>query len=75
MRNNDAPQIEDPHAALERTLIHEFLESVGHTRGSVKELEPSEYSRLLRAASEYASLRLAEIDSRAHYADEIHRSS
>jgi hypothetical protein len=75
MRNDSPSPIGDPHAALERRFIDEFLGSVGLTRRSVGELETREVSTLLRAASEYASLRLAEIESRARYTDEIHRAS
>lgn len=74
MRSVNSP-VEDPHAALERMLIDEFLGARGLTRHSASELPAAEATTLLRAASEYASLRLAEIESRAHYADEIHRPS
>jgi hypothetical protein len=73
MRNDNPSSIEDPHVALERKFIDAFLESAGHTRRSAGELETRDFSTLLRAASEYASLRLAEIESRARYTDEIHR--
>jgi hypothetical protein len=72
MGTNSSP-LEDPHGALERRLIEEFLESRGQTLSSASELPVPEAARMLRAASEYASLRLAEIESRAHYVDEIHR--
>jgi len=62
----------DP-APLEQRLIDEYLESRGQTRRSVRELPEREALRLLRGASDYASLRLAEIDARAHYVDAIHR--
>jgi hypothetical protein len=75
MRTDNSSPIEDPHAALERRFIDEFLESAGHTRRSAGKLGTEEVSTLLRAASEYASLRLAEIECRARYADEIHRPS
>jgi hypothetical protein len=55
------------------TLIDEYLESRGQTRHSVRDLPEPQALRLLRAASDYASLRLAEIDARAHYVDAIHR--
>jgi hypothetical protein len=66
---------EDLHAALERSLLDAYFQSHGQTRDSVGELSETERTHLLRAASEYASLRLAEIESRARYVDEIHRSS
>ena len=75
MRNDNPSPIDDPHAALELRFIDEFLGSVGHTRRSAMQLGTAEVSTLLKAASEYASLRLADIESKAHYADEIHRPS
>jgi hypothetical protein len=56
-------------------LIDEFLEARGLSRHSANELPAPEATTLLRAASEYASLRLADIESKAHYVDEIHRPS
>jgi len=76
MQNDNPSPIEDQHAALERRLIDEFLESAGPARRSAGGLGgTSEVSPLVRAASEYASLRLAEIECRARYTDKIHRSS
>jgi hypothetical protein len=71
MKTN-TPPVEDPLAALERLLIDEFLTLRGFTRRSVSQLPASQAAMLLSAACEYASLRLAEIESRAHYVDEIH---
>ena len=67
-------QMDDRTAALERELIEEYLRSRGQTRESVNALATSESTALLRAASEYASLRLAEMQARAHYVQEIHGS-
>jgi hypothetical protein len=73
--SNDALPIHDPHAALENMLIDEFLALGGHSRHSVSDLTALGAGSLLAAASLYASLRLADIEAKAHYADEIHRSS
>jgi hypothetical protein len=70
---NNSSHVDDPHAALERMLIDEFLETRGLTRHSANALPAAEATTLMTAASEYASLRLAEIESRARYTDEIHR--
>jgi hypothetical protein len=67
--------MEPPDAGLERVFIDEFLQARGHTPHSVLQLAEPERAALLRAAAEYASLRLAEIESRARYVDEIHRPS
>jgi hypothetical protein len=61
-----------PDGFLEQRFIDAYLESCGHTRRSVRALPADQALRLLRAASDYASLRLAEIDARAHYIEEIH---
>ena len=74
METNLTP-LDDPLAALERALIDEFLELGGFTRHSVGQLPAREAARLLSTACEYASLRLAVIESRAQYVDEMHRSS
>jgi hypothetical protein len=71
----NAASIDDPLAALEITLIEEFLAQNGFTRDSLARLPPPEAARLLSAASEYASLRLAEIEARAHYVGEMHCGS
>jgi len=75
MRNDNLSPIDDPHAGLEQRFIDEFLGSVGCAPRSAGGLGTLDVATLLRAASQYASLRLAEIESRAHYTDEIHRSS
>jgi len=67
--------VEDPLAALERILIDEFLALRGFSRRSIARFPPPERALLLGAACEYASLRLAEIESRAHYVDEMHKST
>jgi hypothetical protein len=67
--------LDDPLAALERALIDEFLTFRGYTRRAVAQLPSSEAASLLSTACEYASLRLAEIESRAHYIGEMHASS
>ena len=64
---------DDPNGPLEQLLIGEYLESRGQTRRTVRDLPEREALSLLEAASDYASLRLAEIIARAHYVDEIHR--
>jgi hypothetical protein len=66
-----APRAEEPHAALERALIDEFLAERGHTMRSVAALSAPKRDSLLRAAAAFATLRLAEIEAKAHFVDEI----
>jgi hypothetical protein len=74
MSNREVP-LHDLHASLEELLIDQYLESVGRTRASLRELPPVEAAVVLGEATRHATLRLAEIESRAHYTEEIHRPS
>jgi hypothetical protein len=61
----------DPGGIMERQLIEDYLKARGHTLRSVRALPEREGRPLLAAAAEYASLRLTEIEARAHYLDAI----
>ncbi|MGC4084695.1 MAG: hypothetical protein QM736_21915 [Vicinamibacterales bacterium] len=61
----------DQTADLELALIADFLEQRGHTVHSVQELPDAERHALLREASLYASTRLSEVESRAHFVDDL----
>ena len=61
----------DPHGPLERALMDEFLAGRGHTLHSAGSLPLLERRELLRAAASYATLRLAEIEARAHYVEDL----
>jgi hypothetical protein len=65
-------QVTDPNAGLERALIEEFLAKRGHTTASVQALPIEEMEQLLKEACLYASGRITEVESRAHYVDEMH---
>lgn len=71
----DAPVQGDRLASLERSFIAEFLERHGHSMQSLRGLPEAEVSALLTEASTYASSKLAEVESRAHYVHEIHDAS
>jgi len=60
-----------PLAKVERALIDSFLRSRGHDPVSVALLTDPEREQLLREASIYASSRLSEIESRAHFLAEL----
>jgi hypothetical protein len=67
----DGERSADPHGALERALIDEFLAERGHTLRSVEWLPLLERRKLLFRAMSYATQRLAEIESRAHFVDDL----
>lgn len=63
----------DQTAELERLLIAEYLEQHGHSADSLHSLSDADRHRLLREASLHASMRLTEVESRAHYVDALHQ--
>jgi len=69
--NDDVRPMEDPEGRLEQALIEEFLLGQGYDPGALDALPGDERKHLLEAASIYASGRLAEIQSRAHYVHEM----
>lgn len=68
---NSAADSKERFAALERAFIDEFLARRGYTLRSVDRLPPGDREPLLRAAAGYATLKLAEIEARAHLINEI----
>ena len=64
----------DPLSELERAFIAEFLQEHGHTAGSAQALPEREARVLLQQASVYASCRLTEVESRAHFVHDMHLS-
>jgi hypothetical protein len=73
-RRGDEPDraIEDPGAQLEQAFIAEFLERMGHSLESLHHLPADEAAVLLKQASQYASGRLTEVESRAHLVHDLH---
>jgi hypothetical protein len=69
----DTPRQEDPRAHLERAFIEEYLRSRQHSLDTLRLLPADEADALLHQASLFASGRLAEVESRAHLVDELHR--
>lgn len=72
-QNNALPETENEiHALLERCLIEEYLKSKGHTHESLESLSEAEAFQLKQEASTYASSKLAEIEIRARFTEDIH---
>lgn len=69
---SDMPQTQDKYAQLERAFIDEYLHRSGYDRQTVDALPQEKRAALLTQASEYAALKLAEVEARAHYIHEIH---
>jgi hypothetical protein len=75
MRERAETTLEDPMAPLERALIDEFLKARGCTLSTVGQKPIAEGQVLLKQAAQYAIGRLAEIDARAAYLQQIHGGS
>ncbi len=70
--NQPVPLMEEQDAALERMYIDAYLQSRGYSLHALHELPEDEARRLLTEASAYASTKLAEVETRAHFMQEIH---
>lgn len=66
---------EGPQSALEKKYIQEFLQSKGVNLEKLSTLPIEEQKILMREASRYASLKLAEVESRAKFRHDIHSPS
>jgi len=64
--------MEDRYAQLERALIDEFLRMNGLDAQTVLGLPEEKRLAILTQASEYAAVKLAEVEARAHYLHDIH---
>lgn len=60
-----------PQSALERRLIIEYLHDKGYQLEHLKTLPMREAQQLMSEACRYASLKLAEVEARAHLREEI----
>ncbi|MBI3361327.1 MAG: hypothetical protein HY023_09475 [Chloroflexi bacterium] len=71
----DTPLMENPYDPLEKSLIAEYLRSRGYTVESLRDLPEDVAKRLMTEASLYASCKLAEVETRAHFVHEVHGST
>jgi hypothetical protein len=62
---------EGPQSALERNLIREYLRGKGYKMQDLRNLPEDEAKRLMREACQYATFKLAEVESRAKFRREI----
>lgn len=68
----DNQQMEDPNAVLEKALMAEYLHERGYSLEKLKELPKEMAEQLMKEATRYASLKMEEIQARAHFVEEIH---
>ena len=68
----DIEPTEDPNAVLEKALIEEYLKQHGYTHEGLKKLPPKLVKKIMQEASQYASLKMEEVEARAHFVKELH---
>ncbi len=67
-----AEPVEDRNALLEKALIEEYLLEKGYSLEGLKNLPPELVEKLMKEASQYASLKMEEVSARAHFIKELH---
>ncbi len=67
-----AEPVEDRNALLEKALIEEYLKEKGYTHEDLKKLPADAVEKLMKEASQYASLKMEEVQARARFIKELH---
>lgn len=70
-----AQPVTDPHAEVGMMYIAEYLKSKECSLEKLAELPADKAKTLMEAASQYASLRLAQLEMGAAFVDAIHQDS
>ena len=60
-----------PESAMERIFLEEYLESKGYRLADLRSLPPAQAQALMKEACQYASLKMAQIESKAHFRESI----
>jgi nucleotide-binding universal stress UspA family protein len=66
---------DDPQSVMEKALMAEYLWHRGHRFADLKQLPQAEVKELMTEASQYASLKLAQVESTAHFREKLKRPS
>ena len=72
MNKKDTKPAKDLKADLEIMYMDEYLRGKGYSRQELATLPEQETTRLMIEASQYVSLKLEELESRARFLTEIH---
>lgn len=62
---------EGPQSAMEKMLLEEFLHGKGYSLADLNTLPKEQIKALMAEACQYASLRLAQLESTAHFREKI----
>jgi hypothetical protein len=57
---------------LERAYLEQYLQGLGFSLASLANLPPEQATQLMKAASLYASMQLAEVETRSHLVEDMH---
>ena len=60
---------------MEKALLNEYLQQKGYRLADLDTLPQQKARALMVAASQYASLRLAQVESTAHFREKLQRPS
>ena len=64
--------MQEPLASLERMYIEAYLHGKGYTMQSLQRMSEEAARQLMIEASAYASAKLAEVETRARFVQELH---
>jgi hypothetical protein len=67
----DGCMSEGPESALEKQLVEDYLKSKGYRREDLHKMPEEQARELMREACTYASLKLAELESKSQFREEI----
>jgi hypothetical protein len=70
-QTEQAEPAEDRNAFLEKQLIEQYLHEKGYSLEGLKKLPADLAEKLMKEASQYASLKMEEVEARAHLIQEI----
>lgn len=62
---------EGPQSAMEKLLLEEYLRNKGYHLADLKRLPEAQAKALMTEASQYASLKLAQVESTVHFREKI----
>ncbi|MFZ0546894.1 MAG: hypothetical protein WAM60_15715 [Candidatus Promineifilaceae bacterium] len=63
--------VEGPQSTMERMLLEEFLRGKGYELKDLHNLPENQVKELMTEACQYASLRMAQVESSAHFREKI----
>ena len=73
--SEQAQLMEDPNALLENALIKEYLKEKDYSHEDLKKLPADLVEKLMKEATQYASLKMEEVQARAHFINDLHEDA